>query len=323
VEYIRRAGVTIETGREVGSIQELLDAGFDAVYVAIGAQESAELSITGEHREGVEDTLAFLRQANSGRLAEVDGRVVVIGGGNAAIDAARTALRTGADVTVVYRRERKDMPAIEEETVAAQEEGVKFLFWSAPHRIIGDADGNVKAIEVVKTRPGEYDKSGRRKPMPTDEIQRFDCDTVVLGVGETFDQDFCRASGLALKEGGTIIVDRFSLETSRANFYAGGDVITGASNVSNAMDYGKRAARNIDERLMGESRWERIFPDFSYRQQVPDEPSNSRRHASRALAPKQRARSSDEVVIGMDPEQAWEEAGRCLRCDIRSAAGVS
>jgi len=325
VELIERLGVKFAFNTRIGfdlPLNDLADR-FDSVFISIGTWKESWLYLPGTELKGVHPALPFLEAASKSEGPRVGRKVAVIGGGNAAIDAARTALRTGADVTVVYRRERKDMPAIEEETVAAQEEGVKFLFWSAPHRIIGDADGNVKAIEVVKTRPGEYDKSGRRKPMPTDEIQRFDCDTVVLGVGETFDQDFCRASGLALKEGGTIIVDRFSLETSRANFYAGGDVITGASNVSNAMDYGKRAARNIDERLMGESRWERIFPDFSYRQQVPDEPSNSRRHASRALAPKQRARSSDEVVIGMDPEQAWEEAGRCLRCDIRSAAGVS
>ena len=103
------------------------------------------------------------------------------------------------------------MPAIDEEIQAAEDEGVRFVFLAAPHRIIGDADGNVKAIEIVKTRLGEYDKSGRRRPIPTDEVQRFECDSVILAVGETFDQDFCRASGLALKDEGTIVVDRFTL----------------------------------------------------------------------------------------------------------------
>ena len=111
----------------------------------------------------------------------------------------------------------------------------------------------MKAIEIVKTRLGEYDKSGRRRPIPTDEVQRFECDSVILAVGETFDMDFCRASGLELKEEGTIVVDRFTFETSRPGFYAGGDVITGASNMSNAMSGGKQAARKIDERLMGSS----------------------------------------------------------------------
>ena len=158
-------------------------------------------------------------------------------------------------MTVVYRRERKDMPAIPEETEAAEHEGVQFLFLATPHRIVGDKQGAVKAIEVVKTKLGEFDTSGRRRPVPTDEVVRVDCDTVILAVGETVDPDFARASGLKVKEAGTLEVDRYSLETSRERFYAGGDLITGASNVSNAMGYGKKAARNIDERLMGAKRF--------------------------------------------------------------------
>ncbi len=249
--------------------------------------------------------------------------MAVIGGGNAAIDSVRTARRIGAQATVFYRRDRKDMPAIEEEVIAAEEEGVEFVFRAIPHRILGDAEGNVKAIEVVKAQPGEYDKSGRRKPVPTGEIQRYECDTVILGVGEIFDQDFCRASGLELKEEGTIIVDRFSLETSRPNFYAGGDVISGASNVSNAMEYGKRAARNIDESLMGEARWEKLIPDFNYEQRIPEEANTATRHHARCVAAKVRVQSQVEVVTGMAPEEAWEEACRCLRCDIRTHVSVS
>ena len=120
----------------------------------------------------------------------VGSRVAIIGGGNAAIDSARTVLRMGAQATILYRRERKDMPAIDEEIQAAEEEGVRFVFLAAPHRILGDADGNVKAIEIVKTRLGEYDKSGRSRPIPTDEVQRFECDSVILAVGETFDHGF-------------------------------------------------------------------------------------------------------------------------------------
>ena len=123
-------------------------------------------------------------------------RVAVIGGGNAAIDSARTALRKGANVTVIYRRERKDMPAIEEEIGAAEEEGVKFIFLATPHRIVGDEQGNVKAIEVVKTRLGEFDSSGRRRPMPTEEIRRFECDTRHSGGRRGGGSGFRRGSGL-------------------------------------------------------------------------------------------------------------------------------
>jgi len=325
VELIERLGVKFVFDTRIGfdiPLNDLADR-FDSVFISIGTWKESWLYLPGTELKGVYPALPFLESSAKNEAVRLGRRVAIIGGGNAAIDAARTVMRAGAEAIVVYRRDRKDMPAIEEETVAAEEEGVRFLFWSAPHRIIGDAEGGVKALEMVKTRPGEYDKSGRRRPIMTDEIQRIECDAVVLGVGETFDTDFCRASGLALQEGGTIVVDRFSLETSRASFYAGGDVITGASNVSNAMDFGKRAAKNIDERLMGGSRWEAIFPTFVYAHKVPDEPNQGPRHVSPALAPKARAKTQDEVVVGMEPEAAWEEAGRCMRCDIKVPAGVS
>ena len=220
---------------------------------------------------------------------------------------------------ILYRRERRDMPAIDEEIHAAEEEGVRIVFLAAPHRILGDANGHVKAIEVVKTRLGTYDNTGRRRPISTDEVQRFACDTVILAVGETFDLDFCRASGLELKEQGTIKVDQFTLETSRSSFYAGGDVITGASNVSIAMGGGKQAARRIDERLMGEGRWERIFPQLEYGRKVPGEPSLSKRHMGAVAPVITRVQTQDEVVCTLNSTEALEESRRCLRCDLRSA----
>jgi NADH-quinone oxidoreductase subunit F len=210
------------------------------------------------------------------------------------------------------------MPAIEEETNAAKEEGARFVFLAAPHRVMGDAKGRVRAIEIVKTRLGAYDASGRKKPISTDEIQRFDCDSVIFAVGETVDLDFARASGLSLKENGTIEVNRFTLETSRPKFYAGGDLVTGASNVSGAMGYGKQAARNIDRHLMEAERWARLFPDVEYGQTLPEEPSPSRRHTGQELAAAVRVRSQDEVVTGLSHEAAQDEACRCLRCDVKA-----
>jgi NADH-quinone oxidoreductase subunit F len=153
--------------------------------------------------------------------------------------------------------------------------------------------------------------------VPTDEIQRFECDTVILAVGETVDLDFARASGLKIKESGTIEVDRYSLESSRSKVYAGGDVITGASNVSNAMGYGKKAARNIDERLTGTRRWELLFPDFEYDHTPPEHTSESRRHHVAEIAAEHRVRNFDEAVVGLCAGDAADEADRCLRCDIR------
>jgi NADH-quinone oxidoreductase subunit F len=265
--------------------------------------------------------LSFLERISKEEPPPLGKRVVVIGGGNAAIDSARTALRMGSEVTVVYRRERKDMPAIPEETEAAEAEGAKFAFLATPHRIVAGDEGGVQAIECVKTRLGEFDASGRRRPVATGEILRFACDTVILAVGETVDLDFLKASGLKLKDKvGMLEVNPFTLETSRNNFYAGGDLISGASNVSNAMGYGKKAARNIDERLMGEKRWARIWPEFDYSMRTPAHVSESRRHHVHELPAKNRVRNFHEAVTGFTPVEAMEECGRCLRCDIREDA---
>ena len=164
---------------------------------------------------------------------------------------------------------------------------------------MGDAKGNVKALEVVKTRLGEYDRSGRRKPIQTDEVQRLECDSVILAVGESVDIDFAKASGLEIKESGTVVVNHFTLETSRPRFFAGGDLVTGASNVSNAMAYGKQAAQSIDEQLMDSKRWEMLFRPMTYGQSPPKEPSESRRHHSRAMPARQRASSFEEVDLGL------------------------
>ena len=217
MELIRRLGVKFVFNTAVGSDISLndLDETFDAVFLSIGTWKESWVYLAGTELQGVLPALPFLEGIAKGEIEETGRRVVVIGGGNAAIDSARTRPPHGRQATVVYRRERKDMPAIEEEVDAAEEEGVRIVFLSAPHRIIGDAKGNVKALEVVKTRLGEYDRSGRRRPVPTGEIVRFDCDTVVLAVGETVDLDFARASGLQISRSGHLEVDHFSLETSR------------------------------------------------------------------------------------------------------------
>jgi NADH-quinone oxidoreductase subunit F len=322
VELIERLGVKFILNTRVGADVSLneLDDRFDAVFLSIGTWKESWVYQSGTELKGVYPALIFLDAVASGLEAPIGRKVAVIGGGNAAIDSARTALRKGAEVTVFYRRERKDMPAIEEETQAAREEGAKFVFLAAPHRVIGDGKGYVKAIEIVKTRLGAYDTSGRRKPVATDQIQRFECDSVIFAVGETVDLDFARASGLSLKEGGTVDVNRFTLETSRPKFYAGGDLVTGASNVSNAMAYGKRAVRNIDRQLMEADRWSSLFPEFEYGQEPPEEPSASRRHSGAALPAAARARSQDEVVTGLDQEAAHDEACRCLRCDVKAVS---
>ena len=320
VELIERLGVRFVFNVNVGEEPTLNDLAhqYDAVFLAIGTWKEAWVYLPGTELRGVIPALPFLEAVSRNQEVPVGKKVVVIGGGNAAIDSARTARRLGADVTIVYRRERKDMPAIQEEIEAAEHEGAKLAYLAAPHRIVGDRNGQVRALEAVRTKLGEFDTSGRRRPVLTDEVIRIECDTVILAVGESVDLDFCRASGLLVKEEGTIDVDRFSLETSRERFYAGGDLITGASNVSNAMGYGKKAASNIDKKLMGQKRFLSLFPEFQYHMEPPETPSESARHVPGERVAAERVRSSVEVSLGLTPVAALEETSRCLRCDIRS-----
>jgi NADH-quinone oxidoreductase subunit F len=310
VELIRRLGVKFECGVAVGTDLALddLDNRYQAVFLSVGTWKESDLHFPGTELKGVYGALGFLETVASDRPVSLGRKVAVIGGGNAAIDSARTAMRLGAEATVIYRRERKDMPAIPEETDEAESEGVKFLFLAAPHRVVADADGSVHAVEVMKTRLGEFDSSGRRRPVPTGEIRRLECDALILAVGETVDPNFARASGLAIGKNGTVETDRFTLETSRSKFYAGGDLISGASNVSNAMGYGKKAARKIDQRLMGAARWESIAPQFAYSNVPPDTPEAVERPEQIRVW---------QALLGLSPEEALAEAERCLRCDIR------
>jgi NADPH-dependent glutamate synthase beta subunit-like oxidoreductase len=320
VELIERLGVKFQFNVKVGQDLALNDVAHqsDAVFLAIGTWKEAWVYLPGTELAGVIPALPFLEAVSRDEHVPIGKNVVVIGGGNAAIDSARTARRLGANVTIVYRRERKDMPAIPEEIVAAEHEGAKVVYLAAPHRILGDKDGQVRAIEAVRTKPGEFDASGRRTPVLTDEVIRIECDSVILAVGEKVDPDFSNASGLTVQEAGTLEVDRYSLETSRDRFYAGGDLITGASNVSNAMGIGKKAARNIDKRLMGQERFASLIPDFAYEMEPPETQSDLPRHVPGEMPAAQRVQSYAEVSLGLTAVAAREETARCLRCDIRS-----
>jgi len=321
LELILALGVEFNVNVTVGKDVTLNELGsaFDAVFLSIGTWHESWVYMPGTELNGVMPALKFLEDVAKNQDVYTGKHVIVIGGGNAAIDSARTALRLGAKVTVAYRRDRHDMPAIQEEVQAAEEEGVQFAFYVAPHRVVGADDGRVTAFEAVRTQPGEFDASGRRRPVPTDEILRFPCNTVVLAVGETVDLDFVKATGLKLKEGHkTLEVDEYTLETSRANFYAGGDLITGASNVSNAMGCGKRAARHINHRLVGHDHFDDIWPTFDYESTVPQNPVETHRHKIREMRAAARVRTFEEATFGLSADEATEECARCLRCDVRA-----
>lgn len=324
IEIIRRLGVAFVLNTRIGSDVTLsdLETKFSAVFLSLGTWKETEVRVDGSELGGVYGALHFLEGEARGEPARLGERVVIIGGGNAAIDCARTVVRRGASATVIYRRERKDMPAIAEEVEAAEEEGVRFIFLASPRRIVGDDQRSVKAIEVTKTRLGAFDTSGRRRPIDTGEIQTVACSSVLLAVGESADSEFCRTTGLEMKRSGTLVVDRYALTTSRENVYAGGDFIVGATNVVTAMGYGKEAARSIDHYLTDESHFAAIMPHFEY-DQTPPQPSPCGRHHAHFLPVEVRARSFAEAVSALHPAEAREESCRCLRCDIRETAALA
>ena len=320
IELIRRLGVTFNLSSPIGdgSTVNELEEQYDAVFLALGTWKETHMAMPGSDLPGVYGALSFLEAQSRGEPLELGDRVVVIGGGNAAIDCARTVVRRGAAATVIYRRDRKDMPAIAEEVEAAEEEGVKLVFLATPNRIVAQ-DGAIKAIELIKTRLGGFDSSGRRRPIDTGEIITEVCNNVILATGESVDTNFSRATGLETKKNGLVNVDRDAITTSREGVFAGGDFVNGASNVTIAMRWGKRAAVSIDRRLMGKSSFDAIMPTFTI-DQSPPQLCSVRRHHGHFL--RTRARSFEEAIIALRPDEAHAEASRCLRCDIREIYGV-
>ena len=319
IAFIEALGVNFEFNTRIGvhRMPKDLAREYDAVFLGLGTWEGSRIDLPGGDCNGVFHALRFLDNVAKGESHMLGRRVVVIGGGNAAVDSARTCRRLGADVTVVYRRQRQDMPAIAEEVNEAEEEGVGFQFLSAPHRIIGDSQYNVTAIEVVRTVLDEFTASGRRQPVLTDEVTRISCDTVILAIGEHVDTAFTENAGLVLNRDGTIRVQAHTRETSLAGIFAGGDAVTGASNLSNAMSQGKRAALMIDVKLSGENRFNSISPQFVHQNTIPETPGGGTRNISSTLPAKQRNDNFEEVMLGYSERQANEECERCLRCDVK------
>ena len=163
----------------------------------------------------------------TGKKTSIGKRTIIIGAGNVAVDAARTAFRLGSQVTIVYRREKADMPANKAEIQEAESEGVKFIFLAGPKAILGDSGGRVQGISATRMALGEYDLTGRRKPVTTSEEFQIPCDTVILAIGERVDAQFAKGSGILTNPDGTVKVERFNLKTNLAKVYAGGDLVMG------------------------------------------------------------------------------------------------
>jgi glutamate synthase (NADPH/NADH) small chain len=247
---------------KLSTIDELFEKGFDAVFVGTGAGLPRFMRIPGENLGGVYSANEFLIRVNLMKAylfpdydtpIRLGKKVAVIGGGNVAMDSARSALRLGAEeVWIVYRRSKEELPARHEEVENAEEEGIKFKFLTNPIKFLGDESGWVTGIECIKMRLGEPDESGRRRPLPIEGSEFImDIDTAVIAIGQTPNPLIQRTTeGLETTRYGTIVAKEESGETTKEGVYAGGDVVSGAATVISAMGAGKRAARSINEYLM-------------------------------------------------------------------------
>lgn len=262
VENIKKLGVNIEVNKVIGkikSIDELLDNGYEAVFVGTGAGLPRFLNIEGENLNGVYSANEFLTRVNlmkSYKFPEyktpvyIGKKVAVVGAGNVAMDAARTALRLGAEESmIVYRRSREQMPARAEEIEHAEEEGIKLNLLNNPRKIIGDEAGNVKGMECIKMELGEEDESGRKRPIPIEGSEYvLDVDTVIIAIGQGPNPILLNdTKDLETNKWGTIVAEEESGQTSKEGVFAGGDIVTGAATVIKAMGAGKKAARAIDK----------------------------------------------------------------------------
>ncbi|MGA2774730.1 MAG: NADPH-dependent glutamate synthase [Candidatus Omnitrophota bacterium] len=262
VEYIKNLGVDLKTDILIGStysLNDLFAAGYKAIFLAVGAGLPQFLGIPGENLARVYSANEFLTRTNLMKAYKfpeyatpinIGKKVAVIGGGNVALDSARTALRLGKQVFLVYRRTELEMPGRLEEITNAKEEGVIFKFLTQPIRILGDDSGFVKGLECIKMELGEMDSSNRRKPIPVKGSNFIlDADTVIVAIGQNPNPLLAKTTeGLKIKSNGTVIVDE-NYMTSLAGVFAGGDIITGADTVIQAMGAGKKAAIAIDKYL--------------------------------------------------------------------------
>jgi NADPH-dependent glutamate synthase beta subunit-like oxidoreductase len=252
IQFLRGSGVNFKTATTIGTdldFEDLKNQGYKAVFIGVGAHKSTKLKIKGVDLKGVILALDFLRDVNFGEEVEIGKNVVVIGGGNVAMDAAKAALQLGAnEVTVLYRRSRDEMPAIPWEVKEAEDKGAKIEFLVSPKQILGE-NGKVSSIECMRMQLGESDETGRRtsSPLEGSDFSRK-ADMLIVAIGETPDLGFL-PDGMGINDDGSLWVNPMTMETSVKGVFAGGDVVTGPATVIEAIRAGKEAAESIESYL--------------------------------------------------------------------------
>ena len=328
-ELIEQEGAEIRYNTRLGrdfQFSDLEGMGFKATFAAVGAHLGRPLGIPGEELPGSMDAIVFLRKVALGEKVDIGDRVLVLGGGNSAMDAARTAVRLGAkQVRVVYRRTRNEMPANPWEIEEAEEEGVEFLYLATPIECKGD-ETRVGSLVCQQMELGEPDESGRRRPVPADMAPFvLEADSIIAAVGQKPDFDpFSGDDTIQINKYGYMEVDPYTLQTSKPGLFVGGDAVSGGGTIIEAINAGKTAAKYIDMYLRGEPVAEdledktkrlavylgaqkSVYPlapdvDYGQRQQMP------------MVSPQERVKSFAPCELGYDLAQVTAEADRCLRC---------
>jgi heterodisulfide reductase subunit A-like polyferredoxin len=329
IANLTAVGVEIVTDAPVTDVEALKREGYDAVLLATGTPTSLRLGVPGEQLAGVYAGLDFLRDVRLDRAIDLDGRrVVVVGGGNVAMDAARTARRLGASETlVVYRRGRQEMPAHASEVADAAAEGVQFRFLMAPVAVVGDSEGRVTGLRVQRMRLGQPDASGRRRPEPIPGSESvIACDAVIAAIGMEGDASPLPPA-VAVQRGNRVAVDPQTLQSELPYLFAAGDAVSGASDIAHAVGQGRRAAFMIDRWLSGQPF--APFDALDERLPVVDKDvvlARQERYSARAPVPldaphSPAPRDFSEIERTMTEEEARQGAGGCLDCGVCSECG--
>jgi NADPH-dependent glutamate synthase beta subunit-like oxidoreductase len=327
IDNIRRAGVNIVTNSRLGrdfTLDGLFDSdngtgGADAVVLAIGSWASSNPRVPGEDKAGVLSGIDFLRDVAMGDAPDLAGKTVaVVGGGNTAIDAARTAIRLGATaVHLIYRRTRFDMPATDLEIEEAVEEGLQLHFLVNPTRLVGN--GKVEGIELVRQELGEFDSSARRRPSPIEGSEFvLNVDVVIPAIGQRTDMECADGCGIEFNRDSTVKVTRH-LGTDRPGVFAAGDVVLGPATVVEAVAQGNKVAQTVDEYLSGgqpasKEDW-LDYADFEVSWTMEDY-AEMPRGAMPVQEPDVRRHNWQEVELGFSEQACREDCKRCLRCDL-------
>ena len=323
IENIEKCGVEIRLKSAIGenglTLDHLRQQAYKAIFIATGAHQSIKLGIPGEELKGVYDGIGVLKGVNIGKKILLGPKVVIVGGGNVAIDTARVARRSGAkEVWVIYRRSEKEMPAYREDVEAAKAEGVEIHELISPVRIIGK-DGKVTKVECLRMELGEADESGRRRPVPVKGSEFImDADTVVSAIGEIPDLSFLGNEKLDMRRNNTISVHPRTMMTNMEGIFAGGDAVSGPATVIEAIAAGRKAALSIDKYLRGERfEYEEPIPQTIGIEDVDIDRFNKReRQRMPAVAIGECIKGFGEVELGFTELEALSEADRCFQCGL-------